>query len=302
MLTTSGSAQSATSTRFSAAIRLVSFGLVLLTVMAAGAVAYFTERGIVSGRDWVIHSYQVRSQLGDLQIEIMRARDGEVTSILSRDRAALPLSLEQAHLAALTVDELRRLTRDNPQQQQRLNQLGPLLSEGMAMIESQSDFAGIQVNLSPDSRKRQLEIDDRQKQVTSIVAGMQSEEERLLEQRLRAWNYLFRRNVLMLSVAFAIMTLMLVYQFRLLVAEVALTKDKEKRVSDNAQSYRLMSAKILELQDSERRRIARELHDSVGQFLAGLKINLVQLQNGTPADQANPDPIRADAGNSTTRS
>ncbi len=262
--------------------------------MAAGAVAYFTERDIVSGRDWVIHSYQVRSQLGDLQIEIMRARDGEVTSILSRDRAALPLSLEQAHLAALTVDELRRLTRDNPQQQQRLNQLGPLLSEGMAMIESQSDFAGIQVNLSPDSRKRQLEIDDRQKQVTSIVAGMQSEEERLLEQRLRAWNYLFRRNVLMLSVAFAIMTLMLVYQFRLLVAEVALTKDKEKRVSDNAQSYRLMSAKILELQDSERRRIARELHDSVGQFLAGLKINLVQLQNGTPADQANPDPVRAD--------
>src|ERR1700751_2391094 len=39
-----------------------------------------------------------------------------------------------------------------------------------------------------------------------------------------------------------------------------------------------MSARILELQDSERRRIARELHDSVGQYLAGLKINLSQLQ------------------------
>jgi signal transduction histidine kinase len=44
-----------------------------------------------------------------------------------------------------------------------------------------------------------------------------------------------------------------------------------------------MSAKILELQDLERRRIARELHDSVGQYLAGLKINLNQLENGERA-------------------
>ena len=38
------------------------------------------------------------------------------------------------------------------------------------------------------------------------------------------------------------------------------------------------------MQDSERRRIARELHDSVGQYLAGLKINLNQLQTGVRID------------------
>jgi signal transduction histidine kinase len=275
--------------RSSAVIRFVSFGLVLLTVLAAGAVAYFTERGIVSGRDWVIHSYQVRSQLGDLQIEIMRARNGEVTSILARDPAELPLSLEQAHLASVTVDELRRLTHDNPQQQQRLNQLGLLLNQGVSLIESQQDSTRLPVTMSADSRKRQQEIDDRESQVNSIVASLETEEEGLLEQRLRAWNHLFRRNVLMLAVAFTIMSLMLVYQFRLLVDEVTLTKNKEKRVRDNAESYRLMSAKILELQDSERRRIARELHDSVGQFLAGLKINLVQLENGARADHPHID-------------
>jgi signal transduction histidine kinase len=47
-----------------------------------------------------------------------------------------------------------------------------------------------------------------------------------------------------------------------------------------------MSARILELQDSERRRIARELHDSVGQYLAGLKINLNQLESGLRIDAA----------------
>ena len=39
-------------------------------------------------------------------------------------------------------------------------------------------------------------------------------------------------------------------------------------------SLRDLSARLLQLQDDERRRIARELHDSVGQLLAGLTMNL----------------------------
>jgi signal transduction histidine kinase len=47
-------------------------------------------------------------------------------------------------------------------------------------------------------------------------------------------------------------------------------------------SSRALSARILELQDSERRKVARELHDSVGQYLTGLKINLEQLLMTNP--------------------
>ncbi len=39
-------------------------------------------------------------------------------------------------------------------------------------------------------------------------------------------------------------------------------------------SLRELSARLLQLQDDERRRIARELHDSVGQLLVGLTMNL----------------------------
>jgi signal transduction histidine kinase len=39
-------------------------------------------------------------------------------------------------------------------------------------------------------------------------------------------------------------------------------------------SLRDLSARLLQLRDDERRRIARELHDSVGQLLAGLTMNL----------------------------
>jgi len=266
-------------------IRFISFGLVFITVMAAGAVAYFTERNIVSGRDWVVHSYQVRSELSALQIEVMRARDSEVTSILMRDSEGFPVSREQANIAARRVDELRQLTRDDSHQQQQLNQLTPLLKKTVPPSGADLDNSGIHVSMSADARRRQKEIEDRQGQISSIVATMESEEESRLEHQLSAWNHLFRRNVLMLAGAFVIMTLMLIYQFRLLLAEIARIKDTEQRVRDVAESYRTMSAKILELQDSERRRISRDLHDSVGQFLAGLKINLCQLEGGGRAQR-----------------
>src|SRR5579862_376001 len=44
------------------------------------------------------------------------------------------------------------------------------------------------------------------------------------------------------------------------------------------ESARRLSARVLAVQDEERRRIGRALHDSLGQYLAALKINLDQLQ------------------------
>ncbi len=44
-------------------------------------------------------------------------------------------------------------------------------------------------------------------------------------------------------------------------------------------SLRDLSARLLQLQDDERRRLARELHDSVGQLLVGLSMNLANVRN-----------------------
>jgi PAS domain S-box-containing protein len=54
------------------------------------------------------------------------------------------------------------------------------------------------------------------------------------------------------------------------------------------ESLRLLSGQLLHLQDQERRRIARELHDSAGQILAalGMNLSLVASENGNIAARA----------------
>src|ERR1700691_4033611 len=54
--------------------------------------------------------------------------------------------------------------------------------------------------------------------------------------------------------------------------------DLEFQVEQRTAALRQLSARLLSLQDSERRRIARELHDSLGQYLVGLKLNAHMLR------------------------
>lgn len=71
-----------------------------------------------------------------------------------------------------------------------------------------------------------------------------------------------------------------------LQAEVVERRKAEKRLYESEQSLRKLSLHLLRTQDEERRRIGRELHDSVGQSLAMLKINLVSLRLALPTSQA----------------
>ena len=171
--------------RSSTGIRFVSLTLAFLTLVGLAAMAYLTESHIVESRDLVIRSYQVRSQLSQLQLEILRSRTSETSyRFMGRQSQAAEVQ-QESRLAQPTIAVLRNLTADNRRQQQRLSQLEQLLEQG-----------------------------DRERQIDTIVDSMLEEEESLLRQRLHAWDYLFKRNVVMLGLAFTVVTLSLAYNFR----------------------------------------------------------------------------------------
>jgi signal transduction histidine kinase len=61
---------------------------------------------------------------------------------------------------------------------------------------------------------------------------------------------------------------------------LAQTRDElERRVEKRTAQARELSARLLQMQDEERRRIARELHDSAGQMVAALLMNIGGLNS-----------------------
>ncbi len=72
--------------------------------------------------------------------------------------------------------------------------------------------------------------------------------------------------------------------------EIAERIAAERKLQHSEQSLRELSGQLLRMQDEERRHLGRELHDSVGQYLAVVKMGLDSLKsdagpNGKEADQ-----------------
>src|SRR5260221_2728164 len=61
-------------------------------------------------------------------------------------------------------------------------------------------------------------------------------------------------------------------------------QESQRKLRDSEQSLRQLSLHLLRTQDDERRRIGRDLHDSLGQTLSVLKMNLDSLATSINLD------------------
>jgi signal transduction histidine kinase len=252
----------------------VLFGFFIIAVIAVAA--YVTQRGVSNSTNWVLHSYDVRSELENFQTQLAEIRGSALAYGMSRDESQLQLFLQHSQYISSALDDLRKLTADNAQQQQRLSELESLSKNYITQLQS-TTASGVAPSTSTAKTSVIRDLDAQESQLRGVVRRMDEEEIKLLSRRLGAWNRQFWRTGLVLALAVFAALGFLGYNFRLLSREIIRTRELEGIQRENVRSSRALSARILDLQDAERRRIARELHDSVGQYLVGLKINLEQL-------------------------
>ena len=83
--------------------------------------------------------------------------------------------------------------------------------------------------------------------------------------------------------SFSMMQRRLLYALSDMVAPVVdnlqLVNTLEERVAERTDALRLLSKRLVEVQEAERRRIAHELHDEIGQVLTSLKMTLEMAAN-----------------------
>jgi signal transduction histidine kinase len=263
-------------------VRLGSLAFTFLMLIFTAYIAHLTVGRMKGSLNLALHSYAVRGKLQDLREDVDRMRAEVDSYLLFKSRFEAADFEQQAKEEKDSFEQVRSLTADNRAQQSRLIELKPLLDE------ERSQLAACLSNGPCIPRESEARLEfvstwaDRRSKIRESLNSMQDEEESLLRERLQSWNRLFSRTMWIMGVVFGIALLFMAYNFRLLLEEIARREKSEKAERENAESYRMLSARILELQDVERRRIARELHDSVGQYLAGLKLNLGRLGSRYP--------------------
>ncbi|NNF50844.1 MAG: PAS domain S-box protein [Gammaproteobacteria bacterium] len=70
--------------------------------------------------------------------------------------------------------------------------------------------------------------------------------------------------------------------------DISEKRNAEAKIQKYSDRLQKLSQKLLDTQEAERRHLARELHDEVGQSLTALKLNLGHGMNETPGRLANP--------------
>jgi len=249
----------------------------LIMIAAIGIFAYVTQLGVSNSRNWVLHSHQVGSQLQTLQTQFAGIRANALAYAESADNGQLRAFRERTAGISSQIEHLQRLTIDNPRQQYRLSELQNLSGSYLAELEDMVIAPAPRAAVPPSEVSLIRDLDSQESQLDAVVQSMFNDEKMLADNRMAIWNRLFRRYVVILALTFVAALLFLAYSYRLLIAEVARTQQMERLQRENVLSSRALSARVLELQDTERRKVARELHDSVGQYLVALKINLDQL-------------------------
>lgn len=253
----------------------VLLGFVFIVVIAVAA--FLTQRGVNNSTNWVLHTYDVRGDLQNLRTQLAEIRGSALAYTGSGDETELQSFHQHFDYIDKSYEDLRKLTADNARQQERLSELETLSRNYVAQLQGVM-APGVQPNSGSPAKSAAIrELDSQESQLDRLIRRMDEEEISLLSQRLGTWNREFWRTSVVLTLALIAALSFLGYNFRLLSREIVRTRDLELIQRENVRSSRALSARILDLQDAERRRIARELHDSVGQYLVGLKINLEQI-------------------------
>ena len=243
---------------------LTGFTLTALLVIAAG-ITYATS-SYARSMHWVSHSHQVQTVIEEIRSNLYATRNGRLLYIF----ADQPAGLDQYRIAAdalpAQISTLRDLTAGNPTQQSLLSDLWPLVQQQLLLLRTSTEMVrqGAHIQFQQELTNATQELS---RQVFDKLESLRFEEERVLSQRRIISEKTYRAVKTVLSISFVLVFFFTILNFSELVIQL-----RERQHAE--QVVRRLSGRILQVQDEERRKLARDLHDGIGQLFTALKMTL----------------------------
>jgi len=279
-------------------------------LLACAFMVYGTLRNFTESERQVLRTQQVQVLLGDTESAIAFAARARLTYVFSGEVQALAQYREAAARIPIVLAELRKRTADNPVQQTNCDRLERLAADRTALWEKSVALkqSGVPEPLGqPEMTRQSVAFAD---EIISVTQDMRAEEGRLLGANSVSAGVTFFFTIVILVTSFLAAVLLLFWHYRLVreellareqaeqatqaAAQTATESEHKARISEAAaiassEATRRLSAHLMQLQDEERRKFARELHDSIGQQLATAKMVLSGLAEGHPQDRRYSD-------------
>jgi signal transduction histidine kinase len=294
------------------------FGLAIGIIVVLGTLQYRASRQLKTENQWVAHTEDVLRELALTRDRLNRATAAAESFVITGEGSYVQTFSKTSTALAGQAQKLRALTADNPDQQQRLAALQPRLDNAIGDLQNEVNAR----TGGPLGREQALLLEDSirksSQDVRNSLSDMEQDEFQLLGQRRAAAEHSnFLSNslilfgcvwaILLLGAAFGGLYIDVVARHRAeesraralealrdshqaLVKEAGKTAQAETSLRDSERSLRELSRHLLRSQDVERRRIGRDMHDSVGQYLSMVMMKLDVLiaaasSNGAAAVQ-----------------
>jgi methyl-accepting chemotaxis protein len=159
------------------------FMLPLAIVLIVGVTSYLALNKLVDSSSWKDHTYQVLRELDGLLSGLIDAETGQRGFLLTGEEAYLePYNIAVSRVDA-AIDDVRKLTADNPAQQQRIITLKAKiaekngeLDETITTFKTKGHEAAVRIVLTNKGKKAMDEI-------RAIIVTMTAEEQALMARR-----------------------------------------------------------------------------------------------------------------------
>ena len=263
----------------------LAFGAAVVLLLLCGLATYDAVVRLRAAQEWVSHTRDVQSALADLNNLSSRAGRARTRYIDTGEDSFLQDFQAAAGEMLPKLGRLNEMTSDNPDRREDWRQLEAITGRRLSLLNRSVQLKQSGSSDAAEQARLRQQIIDVSAEADSLLEKMQNDEQELLDQRRQHSERLFHTTAYILCGVFLVVLLLFFFHYRLVNTELRAREQAEE-------SLRGLSVRLLELQDQERRKFSRELHDSLGQYLVGVKMNLTMLGNSLPANSIITESIR----------